>query len=678
MDPAPTLPVTDPILIFGVAMIVFLVAPLVLDRYRLPGLVGIIVVGAAIGPNGFEILERDETIVLLGEVGIVYLMFVAGLEINLTQFIEYKERSLVFGLLSFVIPQAIGMVVGYYALGLSMGATALFAAIFASHTLLAYPVVSRLGITTNESVTSTIGGTIITDTLALLVLAVVIAGDDGGLGPRFWLELAGGLALFFAGVWLLVPRLARWFFRTVDQESSVEFLFVMAVLFVCASLAELAGVEHIVGAFLAGLVLNRLIPQRGPLMNRIEFVGNALFIPFFLLSVGMLVDVRVLTSGLEALLITATFVALVLTTKYAAAWLTARRYGYTTAEMMTMFGLSIGQAAAALAIVLIGFDQGLLGEAMLNAVVLMILVVGVLSPAIVDRYGRSIVRASEQTAYDPRTAPQRVMVPFSRTSQYRESLLDLAVLVREADDDQPLYTLSVARPGSQAEADVAAIESTLEELEAYAAGAEVPVERQTRVERNVASGIVRAALENRITTLVIGWDGTPRHRRIFGHVIDQVLARSTQLVLISHVRQPLNTTTEVVAILPPGIEHNDGFYEAVHTLEHLATQVGAPIRALVIDDSPEQFKHLFEIGGPDVPATFERVESWDDVSTRLREDVSETALVVPISARRRTMGWQPALETLPTEVSTATDGNFVVLYPAVGDRGDDRRFLELH
>ncbi|MFA9425233.1 cation:proton antiporter [Natronorubrum sp. A-ect3] len=676
MAPFLTLPVTDPILIFGLAMIVFLIAPLVLDRYRLPGIIGVILIGAVIGPNGLGVLERDETIILLGEVGIVYLMFVAGLEINLSQFIEYKYRSLVFGLLSFVIPQVVGTVVGYYVLGLSVGTAALFAAIFASHTLLAYPVVSQLGIAKTESITATIGGTIITDTLALLVLAIVIAGAEGDLGASFWLELTVGLTLFFVGVWLLVPRIGRWFFRTVDQESYVEFLFVMAVLFVCASLAELAGVEHIVGAFLAGLVLNRLIPESGPLMNRIEFVGTALFIPFFLLSVGMLVDVRILTAGLETLSITAALIGLVLTTKYAAAWLTAWRYGYSMAETMVMFGLSVGQAAAALAIVLIGFDAGLFGEAMLNAVVLMILAVSVISPAVVDRYGRAIVRISAHTEYDPRTAPQRVMVPFSRDSQYRDRLLDLAMIVRKAADEQPLYTVSIAQPGARAEAEVAAIEYSLEETAAYTAGAEVPVERHTRVESNVASGIVRAALENRITTLVIGWDGTPRHQRLFGDVIDRILTQSEQLVLVSHVRQPLNTTSEIVVILPRGIDHNDGFYEAVHTVEHLAEQIGAPIRAIVVDGNPEQFERLFGLVEPDVPATFERVDNWDDVSTRLRKDVDETALVVPMSARRGTMGWQSALRTLPTEIATATDGNVIIIYPAVGDRSDDRQFLQ--
>ncbi len=672
-----TLPVEDPVLIFGLAMIVFLAAPLLLQRYRLPGIVGIILVGAAIGPNGVGILERSETIILLGEVGIVYLMFVAGLEINVSQFIAYKDRSIVFGLLSFLVPQVVGMLVGYYLLGLTLAAASLFAAIFASHTLLAYPIVNRLGIATTESVTATIGGTIITDTLALLVLAVVVAADAGELGPTFWLELGAGLTVFFAGVWLLVPKLGRWFFRTVDQESYFEFLFVMAILFVCAFLAELAGVEHIVGAFLAGLVLNRLIPESGPLMNRIEFVGNALFIPFFLLSVGMLVDVRVLGDGGETLSIAAAFVVLVIVTKYVAAWLTAAIYDYSTDELLTMFGLSLGQAAAALAIVLIGFDRGLFGEAMLNAVVLLILVVSVISPAVVDRYGRALARTAERTAYDPLEAPQRVMVPFSRTSRSREKLLDLGVLIREEERGQPLYVLTVARPGHGAGADIADIEESISESAVYTAGAEVPIDGETRIDQNVASGIVRAAYENRITALILGWDGAPsRRQRVFGDVIDRVLTRTTQLVLVSHIRQPLNTTTGIVVILPPGIEHNDGFAETIRTLDRLATQLGAPIRGLVVEQRAGQFDRLFELADVDVTATFDRVGGWNALRDRLRTDVTDTDLVVTVSARRGTMGWDPALQTLPRFVSTTTPGNALVVYPATGDHDDDRQFLQ--
>ncbi|MFU8869340.1 cation:proton antiporter [Natronococcus sp.] len=681
-EPPISIPFDDPILIFGLAMVIFLTVPLVLKRYRLPGIVGIILVGAAIGPNGVYLLERDETIQLLGEVGLVYLMFVAGLEINLNQFVEYKDRSVVFGLLSFLIPQVVGTVVGVYLLELTVAGASLFAAIFASHTLLAYPIVNRLGIATNEAVTATIGGTILTDTLALLVLAVVIASTDGALDAAFWLQLGVGLAVFFVGVWLLVPRLGRWFFRGYTEESYFEFLFVMAVLFLCAFLAELVGVEHIVGAFLAGLALNRLVPETGPLMNRIEFVGNALFIPFFLLSVGMLVDARVLFAGTDTLAIAGSLIVMVVTTKYAAAWVTGRLYDYDRDEVRSMFGLSVGQAAAALAIVQIGFDAGVpgFGLEMINAVVLMILVVALVSPAVVERSGGVLARNRERRPYDPSETPQRILVPVSKDSRYAEALLDLAFSIRDARAEEPVHTVSVVRPDAAARtrSRVAEAEARFDELEEYAAGAEVTIESHTRIDHNVASGIVRSALENRISTLVIGWDGAgSREQRVFGHTIDQVLCRTTQLTLVGRVREPLNTTRRLVLVLPPGIDRNDGFPEAVRTAKLVAERTSAPIRVLAVDGDPERLEDAFATVEPDVPEEFEPVPDWTALRSRLRTETRDDDLVVCVSSRRDDPGWHPELQTLPKRISTLTAGNFVIMYPATEEREDDRRFLRL-
>ena len=685
MIPALSVPtIEDPIVLFGLAVSIFLVAPLVLERYRLPGIVGIIVVGVIVGPEGVGLVAAgDDTVATLGAVGLVYLMFVAGLEINLNQFMEHKDRSIVYGLASFLIPQVVGTFVGYYALGLSLAAAILFASIFASHTLLAYPVANKLGITKNEGVMAAIGGTIITDTLALLVLAVVVAAsaDDGGdpTGLLFWLQLFGFLAIFFAAVWILVPRIGQWFFRTVDQESYYDFLFVMVVMAACAIAAELAGVKDIIGAFLAGLVLNQLIPESGPLMNRLEFVGNALFIPFFLLWVGTLVNPSAFTDGPETLTIAVVLIGLVVLAKVAAAEITGRIYDFSRAETRTMFGLSVGQAAAALAIVIIGVDEGIPGfdDAMLNGVILMILVVSVISPAVVSRYGRQVVEDEREQEYDPSGAPERVMVPFSKDSQYREELLDLALIVRE-DPEQPLYTLTVAQPGTalDTEAEVAEIETSLEATETYSAGAEVPVESQTRIEHNIASGIVRAMKENRITTLVIGWDGAAsRRQRTFGDVIDRVLTRTTQLVLVSHVRKPINTTEEVLIVLPQGIDHNNGFLEAVHTIKHVANGVGASVKGISVGGNPDRFEQLFELVDPEVPGEFESVPSWKALLELLRDEVDDDQLVAVMSARRGTMGWHNELQTLPKSVSTLTDGNFLIVYPTSGERADERQFL---
>ena len=673
-------PFDNPVLIFGLAMVVFLVAPLVLQRYRLPGIIGIILVGAAIGPNGLNLLERDATIELLGEVGLIYLMFIAGLEINLNQFIEYKDRSITFGLLSFLIPQGIGTVAGIYILDLTLPAALLFAAIFSSHTLLAYPIVNRMGIAKNEAITATIGGTILTDTLALLVLAVVIASQDGVLDAMFWAELGVGLTLFFVGVWFVVPRLGQWFFRTHDEESYFEFLFVMAVLFLCAFLAELVGVEHIIGAFLTGLTLNRLIPETGPLMNRIEFVGNALFIPFFLLSVGMLVDVAVLAEGGSTILIATSLLVLVVITKLIAAGITGQVYDYNRDEVLGMFGLSVGQAAAALAIVLIGFEAGVPGfdQNMINGVVLMILVVSLISPALVKRAGTALVRASQSEEYDPSDTPQRILVPVSADSEHRQSLLDLAFTVRDERVDEPLHALSVVRPDQEGktEADVAEAEERLAHMEEYAAGAEVPITGHTRVNHNIVSGIVRSTVENRITTTIIGWDGArSRGQRVFGHIIDQVLSRTSQLTLVSRIRKPINTTQRILLILPPGIDHNDGFYEALHTVKLLSEQTGAPIHGLVVGGNDEQFERLFGMVEPEVPGEFHPVENWKTLVSVLRDEIEAQDLIVCMSARRDDMGWHPELQALPKSISTLTEENFLVVYPAGDDRVDDRQFL---
>ena len=676
-------PFEEPVLIFGLAMIVFFAAPLILERFRLPGIIGIIVVGAAIGPEGFGLLADTAGIELLGEAGLIFLMFLAGLEIDFNQFLEYKDRSLVFGGFSFVIPQVVGTGAGLVILDLSLAPAMLFGAIFSSHTLLAYPIVSKYDIAKNEAMTATIGGTILTDTMALLVLAVVIASLGDAVGWLFWTQFALGLTVFFVGTWLLVPRVGRWFFRHHDEESYYEFLFVIAVLFACAIVAEVVGVKHIIGAFLAGLALNRQIPSSGPLMNRIEFVGNALLIPFFLLWVGTLVDPRALIAGGETLLIAGSLLVMVVLTKLVASWLTGRVYDYSTDEVVGMFGLSVGQAAAALAIVLIGFEEGVPGfdEHMINGVVLMILAVSVLSPTVVGRAGRAILRTEERAEYDPEDQPQRILVPVSPAAEYREELLDLALAIRDDRSDEPVHTASVVRSSDEPDAaEIESIEELLAEMEEYAAGAEVETTEHSIVSDDVAEGITRTTVENRIDTIVIGWDGTrSRTKRIFGHIIDAVLETTRQLTLVGRVREPMNTVDRVVVIFPPLIDHNDGVFEALQAVKRVAERTGSELFGIVVDGDPDQFERLSGMVDPEVTAEFEAVGDWNAVLEILRDDVDDETMVALLSARRGDIGWHRELETLPKSISTLVDGNFVVVFPTKEERKtDDRQFLRFH
>jgi len=285
------LPLSNPVLKFLVILIIILFAPIILNRFKIPHILGLIIAGAVIGPNGFNLLLRDSSIILSGTAGLLYIMFLAGLEIDLAEFKKNSGKSLLFGMFTFLIPMALGTLTGLYVLEMTLMSSILLASMFASHTLIAYPILSKLGVTKNRAVNISVGGTMITDTLALLVLAVIVGMNAGVVDAAFWTRLSLSMVLFGLIVVFVFPVIARWFLKRFDDSVS-QYIFVLVMVFLGAVLAELAGIEAIVGAFLSGLALNRLIPSTSSLMNRIEFVGNAVFIPFFLIGVGMLVDFR--------------------------------------------------------------------------------------------------------------------------------------------------------------------------------------------------------------------------------------------------------------------------------------------------------------------------------------------------------------------------------------------------
>ncbi len=662
------LPLSEPVLIVAVAFIIFLVAPVLMERLRIPGLVGLILAGAVIGPNAANLLARDATIVLLGTVGLLYLMFMAGVEIDLHGFRKYRNRSVVFGALTFLIPQVVGTGVGLL-LGYPLPAAILLASLFASHTLLAYPIATRFGIAKTEAVTTAVGGTIITDTAALLVLAVVAASTEGALNASFWLRLLVGLIAYAGVVLLALPRLARWLFRHEQAGANTEYIFVFAAVFAGSFLAEVAGVEAIVGAFLVGLALNPLIPEHGPLASRIHFVGEAIFIPFFLLSVGMLVDARVLIGGARVWEVMFGMTATVIVGKWIAARLTQRIFGYSREEGWTIFGLSVPQAAATLAATLIGYEIGLFDEAVLNGAILMILVTAVLGPWVVDRYGRLVALQEEQKTYEPSEAPRRILVPLANPAT-ADALMDLALAVREPGSPEPVFPMTVVAPEEELSgAAVAGAEKMLSHAVAYAAAADVPVVPMTRVDHNVASGITRGIAERRVSTVVIGWDArrSVRHA-IFGGVLDQLLEQTKEQVLIARLGHPLNTTERLVVIVSRGADHMPGFYESTRAVKLLANRLGASILGLAVASSPPKYERLFGEVKPDAPATFEKVAAWNELSSGLERQLQPSDLVIVIGARRGALAWHPALDRLPLDLATSAPASFIMVYPSEVER----------
>ncbi|WIV67740.1 cation:proton antiporter [Natrialbaceae archaeon AArc-T1-2] len=674
-----SLPLEEPVLVFALALAVFLVAPLLIKRLGQPGIVGIVLFGVAIGPGALGLLDESEAIVLLGEVGLVYLLFTVGLEIDLRGFLKAPENAALFGLTSFFVPLVVGVGAGYYVLGLSEWAALLLAAVFASHTLLAYPIANRLDITDNRAVTAVFGGILFTDTLALVVLAIVIGAIDGGLTLALFVDIAVSLAILFASVLLVVPPIARWFFQNLSDESYYEFLFVVVALFAAASLAEVLDISGILGAFVAGLALNRQIPRGGTLMNRVEFVGNAFFIPFFLLYVGILVNPAVIFDGLRTLEVAGVVVVVMLATKAVAAWIVATIQGYDRNELGVIFGLSTGQAAAALAITLIGYEAGLFGDHVLNAVVLMLLVTAVVSPWLTERFGTRLALDADvdpggEDALDP-----RILLPLSTDADRRRRLLELAFVLKDRYGTEPVHLLTVVPPRSgKTETRVAEVERDLENAAEFGGAAEIPVEVETRVNHNVASGIVRGSVETRADTIVIGWDASRTFgRRIFGSTIDQVLRRTTVPVVVSRLGHPINTTQKLYVVVPPGLDHHEGFYEAVHTVKRLAIQLGTPMTVLVVEGSPRQYERLFGLVEQELTAEFDEVDSWGSLLPELSTRTGSDDLIIVMSPREGSVGWHSELGELPGRLVELPPESFITIYPREDEPEYDATFLKI-
>ena len=438
-----TLPLTNPVLQFLLILLIILIVPIILNtvkKFKIPDLLGLILAGAIIGPNGIFLMERDTAIILSGTAGLLYIMFLAALEIDIVDFKKNSRRSLGFGMYTFIIPMVLGTIAGYYILEFTLPTSVLLASMFASHTLITYPIVRKYGVTRNKAVNITVGGTIITDTLALLVLAVIVGMVTGEVSAMFWVRLSVSVIIFGLVIMLMFPLIGRWFFKRYHDSVS-QYIFVLVMLFLGGLLAQLAGVEAIIGAFLVGLALNRLIPYTSPLMNRIEFVGNAIFIPFFLIGVGMLIDYRAFLEDINTIRVATVMIFIATAAKYLAAWITQKTYRLSLDERRLIFGLSNAQTAATLAVVLVGYniitgvtDAGepirLLDESVLNGTILMIFVTCTIASFATQKGAENLASAEGfEAATDESENQEKILIPVS-SLETTDELVNLGITVK--------------------------------------------------------------------------------------------------------------------------------------------------------------------------------------------------------------------------------------------------------
>ncbi|WP_236612554.1 cation:proton antiporter [Picosynechococcus sp. NKBG15041c] len=539
-------PIQDPVPVFLMILGIMLVAPLLFEKLRLPGIVGLILAGVLVGPNGLGLLARDDTIVLLGTVGLLFLMFMAGLETSLDDLKYNADKAVIFGIATFIVPMILGtgaiMLIGYDLLP-----AILVASCFASHTLLALPVASKLGIMRTQVMTTTLGGTLIVNILALLVLAVVVRAHQGDLTLSFWLTLIPSLIVYtFLILWGL-PRLGRWFFRRFGHDEGAEFTFVLASLFVVSYGAELIQVEPIIGAFLAGIAITQLIPQLSPLMNRIQFIGNTLFVPFFLISVGMLVNPLILFQEPQALLVSGVMVVVAIAAKFIPAWGVGQLFGFSTSSRMVMFGLSVAQAASTLAAITVAFNIELVDQLTVNGTIAMILVTCIASPWVTDRWGRNVKpEVSREVPTTDNQIGRRVLVPVANPST-EDNLLKLAILLTKSSQGTLLPLHVLLEKGEPVDPnDKLKQQQLLSTAEMIAHAAVVQVQTVSRIDEAIDKGIARVADEQRASVVICGWKGFSTYREnIFGGVIDKTVQRSAVPVLVSRFPFPIEHTQRV-------------------------------------------------------------------------------------------------------------------------------------
>lgn len=676
------LPITDPTWIFLLVLLIILFAPILLGKLRIPHIIGMIIAGVIVGEHGFNILERDSSFELFGKVGLYFIMFLAGLEMNLEDFKKNRSKALVFGIFTFMIPMILGVWSSITLLGYDMTTSILLASMYASHTLIAYPIVSRYGLSRLRSVSITVGGTAITVAFALLILAVISGMYKGVIDQMFWILLTVKIAVVSFLIIFFFPRIGRWFFRKYE-DNIMQFIFVLVMVFLGGGLLELAGMEGILGAFLVGLVLNRLIPNLSPLMNRLEFVGNALFIPYFLIGVGMIIDVRSLFTEGETLKVAVVMTVVATFSKWLAAWFTQKTFRMRANERTMMFGLSNAQAAATLAAVLVGnkieIAPGvpLLNDDVLNGTVVMILFTCIISSIATERAARRMaVEDNVEKADNKPKEEESILIPVANPETIA-NLVNMALLMKEPKRKDGLIALSVINDSNASESRLTQGKRYLERAAMVAAAADVRMHTVSRFDLNVASGIIHTMKEYNASEVVIGL-----HHKItlvdsfLGRLTENLLTGTHKQVMIVKNMMPANTLRRIVVAVPHKAEYEIGFVKWVERLCRMGTQLGCRVHFFAHPDTIPYLEGYIMRKHKTLRMEITELPDWDELLI-LTGHANYDHLLVIVSARRGFISYQPSFEKLPAQIKYFNNNSLMVLYPdQYGDPQETLSFAE--
>ena len=661
--------ITSPTLIFCVVLLIILFAPIIMGKLRIPHIIGMVLAGVLVGQYGLNILERDSSFELFGKVGLLYIMFLAGLEMDLESVKRNSSRFLTFGLLTCLVPLALTFVMSAWLLDYSPTASFLLGCIMASNTLVAYPIISRYGLQRDPSVMLSVGSSMLSLFMALLMLAALAASYGEDAGVTFWLLFILKFILFLAlSIWL-IPILARYFLRRYS-DAVMQFIFVLAVMFLSAAASEAIGVEGIVGAFTSGLILNRYIPHVSPLMNRIEFTGNAIFIPYFLIGVGMLINVRTLFQGPHMLWIVSLIVFFGTFGKAVAAYLSSLLFRLPKSAGHMMFGLTCAHAAGAIAMVMVGMrlevspGHYLVSDEMLNGVVIMILITCIISTLITEHAAQQIVIANrEQPTADGQLEHEKILLCV-KYPDIAPQLLELAMMMRSRTHDSGLVALNVVYDDDKSAQNRQRGLQLLEQLQQRASASDISMQTQVRLSTNIANGIKHAFRETGGSEIIMGMHvHTEVNPKFWGDFIQSLYNGLNRQIVLTRFVQPLNTLRRIQVVVPSRAEFEPGFYRWLERLGRMAANLACRIQFHGRNESLDLIRQYLDSHYATIRAEYTYMAHWNELPT-LAETIQTDHMFVVITARKGTISYKNALDRLPNELMQHFSGkNLMIIFP---------------
>lgn len=659
-------PLTQPVAIFLLVLLIILVCPIVFRRLGIPQIVGLIASGIIVGPYGLNVLARDASFEIFGQVGILYLMFLAAVEIDMFHLRKNLKRGIIFGLITFAIPMFAGIIGSRISFGSSWATCVLIASMYASHTLISYPIVSKFGLQNAKPAVVAVCATIVTVMLALLTLAGVVEATEGGFSIGRFMRLLLEMAIYAAAVGFSFRFVTKWFFRTFSDLVS-QFIYVLAMVFVASLTAQLIGLEAILGAFYAGLILNRFIPERSGLMGRIQFVGNALFIPYFLIGVGMLINVHVIFKGWGVGWVALNMVVISMASKWVAAYLGGKLFRFGATDRKIMFGLTSGKAAATIAATMIGFQHGLLSEDMMNGAVLMILVCCIVSTVTTQEATKKL--RIERTEAELKSEGERTPGEYARqlvavaNPVTAEGLMRLALLMRNRRNQNLVTALFVRNSDDTRTLNMG--RSALKSAVTAAQAIDIEVKDIERYDVNVVAGITNEAKQNMASDIMIGM-----HRKsnvvdtFYGTMIEQLLRATHKMVLISRCFTPVDTLARLVVLAPDKAEYETGFQTWVERVCNLASQLASKVIFMTYPTTATFIRNVIEDEHFSIRHEYREITSWDDFILHSTE-INDEDLLMVVAARKGSISHTGDLENLPAFLSrNFARYNLLVIYPS--------------